>query len=369
MKRIAKTILISFIAVFILASCANKAPEYAGGLVMDTVFNITVYGEPGLAEELLEAGAELDEKVLNRFNEASLISAYSSPDSKNGPFEDAFAGAEGGPGGISGTAVISGVETDLSDILAKSEELREASYGAFDIRLGRLSDLWNVKGRMSGDESSVIPGPAEIENALGDRTVYDLGAVGKGVYLDTALDMLEASGAQAAVVSAGGSVLVYGSKPDGSDFRVAITDPMNPVSSGEPFATIVVGGGYCISTSGSYERFFESGDERYHHILDPLSGYPAWTKEDIEKRSTIPAYAQSSPIVMPSSVPVSVTVISHSGFYSDALSTACFVLGPEMGIALAEKYDSEAIFIMSNGEMIVSDGIIYNNDSNELTLR
>ena len=77
MKRIAKTILIPILAVCILASCTDKAPEYAGGLVMDTVFNITVYGEPGLAEELLEAGTELDEKVLNRFNDESLISLYS----------------------------------------------------------------------------------------------------------------------------------------------------------------------------------------------------------------------------------------------------------------------------------------------------
>ncbi|MBO7531202.1 MAG: FAD:protein FMN transferase, partial [Lachnospiraceae bacterium] len=112
MKRIAKTILISFLSVCMLASCTNKAPEHAGGLAMDTVFNITVYGEPGLATELLEAATELDEKVLNRFDEGSLISAYSS---------DA----------ASMTAVVSGNETDLSDILARSEELREASYGAF----------------------------------------------------------------------------------------------------------------------------------------------------------------------------------------------------------------------------------------------
>ena len=369
MKRIAKTILIPLLSVCMLASCTNKAPEHAGGIVMDTVFNVTVYGEPGLAEDLIDAGCELDEKVLNRFDDGSLLSVYSSFEAQGGSPEGSSAEDESGPGGISMTSVISDVRIDLQDILAKSEELREASYGAFDIRLGKLSDLWNVKDKMSGDESAVIPGPLEIENLLGDRSVYDLGAVGKGVYLDMALDMLKSSKAQAAVVSAGGSILVYGSKPDGSDFRVAITDPLNPVSSGEPFATIVTGGGYFISTSGSYERYFEFGDERYHHILDPLSGYPAWTKEDIENRSAIPVYALSSPPVMPSSVPVSVTVISHSGFYSDALSTACFVLGPDMGIALARQYDSEVIFIMSNGEVVVSDGIIYNTDEKIITIK
>lgn len=357
MKRIAKTILISFLAVCILASCTNKAPEHAGGLAMDTVFNITVYGEPNLAAELLDAGCELDEKVLNRFNDESLVSMYSS------------LGSSSGTDDIPMIAAISGTEVNLEDIIAKSEELRASSYGVFDVRLGALSDLWNIRGRMNGDVSAVIPGSSEILNALSDRSVYDLGAVGKGVYLDMAFDMLKASKAQAAVVSAGGSILVYGSKPDGSDFKVAITDPLNPLSSGEPFATIVIGGGYFISTSGSYERYFEYGDERYCHILDPLSGYPAWTKEDIENRVGIPAYAQSSPSEMPSSIPVSVTVISRSGFYSDALSTACFILGPDMGTALAERYDSEAIFIMSDGEVIVSDGIIYDAGKKEITLR
>ncbi len=369
MKRIAKTILISVLSVCMLASCTNKAPEHAGGIVMDTVFNVTVYGAPGLAEELLDAGCELDEKVLNRFNEGSLISVYSARELYDGSPEGSSAEAAGGPDASSVTAVVSDYEADLSDILARSEELREASYGAFDVRLGALSDLWDVKGRMSGDKCAVIPGPGEIENALGDRSVYDLGAVGKGIYLDMALDILERSGAQAAVVSAGGSVLVYGSKPGSSGFRVAITDPFNPLSSGEPFATIVLTGGYFISTSGSYERFFEYGGARYHHILDPLSGYPAWTKEDIKNRSGIPSFALSSLFEMPSSVPVSVTVISQSGFYSDALSTACFVLGPDMGISLAQQYDSEVIFIMSDGEVVVSDGIIYNTDEKIITIK
>ncbi|MBO4609105.1 MAG: FAD:protein FMN transferase [Lachnospiraceae bacterium] len=363
MKRIAKTIALSLAAVCMLASCTNKAPEYAGGLAMDTVFNITVYGEPDLAGELLDAGTELDEKVLNRFESESMISVYSSL----GANDDSPKGSSG-TGAASMTAVISGAEVDLEEILAMSEELRASSYGVFDVRLGVLSDLWDIKGRMNGDVSAVIPGPSEIQSALGDRSVYDLGAVGKGVYLDMAHDILENSKAQAAVVSAGGSVLVYGLKPDGSDFKVAITDPLNPVSSGEPFATIVIEGGYFISTSGSYERFFEYGDERYCHILDPLSGYPAWTSEDIANRVGIPAYAQSSPSEMPSSIPVSVTVISRSGFYSDALSTACFVLGPDMGTALAERYDSEAVFIMSDGKVITTDGIIYDAGKKEITL-
>ena len=352
MKRITQTILTAVIACFVLASCSNKAPEQAGGIVMDTVFSITVYGEPGLAEELLDAGSELDEKVLSRFSDDSLLSEYSSGIS-----------AEPGP------AVISGTEINLSDILEKSERLRYDSAGMFDVRIGALSDLWDIGGRMNGDENSVPPAPDLIKKALEDRSVYDLGGVGKGIYLDMAFDILERSDAQAAVVSAGGSVLVYGAKPGGSDFKVAITDPFRPESSGEPFATINLDGGYFISTSGSYERYFDHDGERYHHILNPLNGYPAWCAEDAFNRSGLEVYLLSSPGEMPESVPVSVTIISKSGFYSDALSTACFVLGPDMGLPLAQSYDSEAVFIMSDGKVVVSDGIIIDEAEKTITLR
>ena len=352
MKRITKTILISLITLCIMSACTNKAPEYAGGIAMDTVFNITVYGDPGLAGELLDAGTELDEKVLSRFNEESLLSLYSE-------------GASYDPGSL----MISGAEVSLSDILEKSDRLNRDCAGMFDVRLGALSDLWNIKERMNGDEVCVTPGPQQIAQAAEDKSVYDLGAVGKGVYLDMAYSILEGSNAQAAVVSAGGSVLVYGRKPDGSDFKVAITNPFRPESSGEPFATISICGGHFISTSGSYERYFEFDGERYHHILNPLNGYPAWCREDVYNRSGLPVYLLSAPGEMPASVPVSVTVISDSGFYSDALSTACFVLGPEMGMPLAASYGSEVIFVMSDGEVVASDGIIYNGSDGTITLR
>ena len=94
--------------------------------------------------------------------------------------------------------------------------------------------------------------PAQIESLRGVRSVPDLGSVGKGIYLDLAYDILSDSNASAAVVSAGGSILVYGQKPDGKLFRVAIRDPF-PGSSSDAFATIILSGTHFVSTSGSYE--------------------------------------------------------------------------------------------------------------------
>ena len=94
-------------------------------------------------------------------------------------------------------------------------------------------------------------------------------------------------------------------------------------------------------------------------IIDPASGYPAWTYADIMNSNSVPPEFRSNPIPIPEHIPVSVTIISDSGFLSDALSTACFILGPDLGIPLAEKYSSEAIFIMNDGTVLTSHGIIF----------
>ena len=352
MKRIIGTIIISALSLCILASCVNKAPEYASGFAMDTVFNITVYGGPGLAGELLEAGEELDERVLSRFSEDSLLALYSS-------------GSSDEPG----SAVIMDSEVKLSDILDKCDEICVSSGGAFDVRIGALSDLWDIKGRISGEVSAVTPGDLQIRAASDDRSVYDLGAVGKGIYLDMAMEILEASDAEAAVVSAGGSILTYGEKPDGSLFRVAITDPFKDSSGNGSVATIILPGGYFVSTSGSYERYFEFNGEIYHHILDPATGYPAWCDEDVKGRVGLaPELLSSSVSLRGEDIPVSVTVIAGSGLVSDALSTACFILGPAEGMKLAGCYDSEVIYIMRDGTVITSDGIIYDAGEGTVTL-
>ena len=87
-----------------------------------------------------------------------------------------------------------------------------------------------------------------------------------------------------------------------------------------------------VSTSGDYEKFFEEDGVRYHHILDPKTGAPA--QSDL----------------------ISVTIISESGFLTDALSTACFVAGKEEGMKLAEQFGAEAIVITRDGEVFQTEG-------------
>lgn len=165
-----------------------------------------------------------------------------------------------------------------------------------------------------------------------DQCTLDLGAVGKGIACDVAQNYLkqqkEVSGA---VIAVGGSILLYGSKADGTNWNVAVQNPRG--KDGEAMGVLSLSGTTNVSTSGDYEKYFMQNGKRYHHILDPSTGYPA----------------ESSLI--------SVTVVSDNGLFSDGLSTACFVLGKEKGQKLLETYGAEGIFIDQNKKVTVTKGL------------
>ncbi len=219
--------------------------------------------------------------------------------------------------------------TTLLDVCQKSD-------GAFDITLGAVSDLWSF------GKNPKVPDEAQLKKVLsesgyenitfsGNRLTLnggkiDFGAVGKGIALDEIRTLLDDGRINQATVSVGGSVLIYGNKT----VKVGIRDPFGNV--GRSIATLPLSNA-CVSTSGSYERRFEENGKSYHHILDPETGYPV------------------------DNGLVSVTVISDSGLLSDALSTACFVLGTEKGMALAQEYGCEAVFITENKQIYTTKAI------------
>lgn len=255
---------------------------------------------------------ELDSKQLSRYMSGSEISRINSE-------------AE---------AVLS---DEMRDYITELLEVGKMSGGKFDIALGAVSDLWSF------NDSPRVPSTDELTEALSrsgsdklslsgntltraDGCIIDLGSAGKGIALDKVKSYLSDKKISSAVVSVGGSVLLYGK----GSFNVGVRDPWG--EAGRSVMTVKLDAG-CVSTSGSYERCFEQGGKRYHHILDPDTGLP------VENGL------------------VSVTVISDSGLLSDALSTACFVLGAEGGAKLAAKYGCEAIFITEDKKVICTDGI------------
>lgn len=238
------------------------------------------------------------------------------------------------------------VSTFLADTLTKLKTLYADSDGALDVSIGALIELWDIDAR-AGSTLYTLPEKTEIERALslsgfdrveikGDAVklpegmILDPGAIGKGMACDVVREYLEENSVQAAVISVGGSVLTYGEKPDGSAFKVGI---VNPFATDENIGFLTLTGSVCVSTSGDYERYVEADGVRYHHIMDPRTGYPA--ESGIK----------------------SVTVVSESGFLSDALSTACFVMGEERGIELVNQYGAEALLIRDDGSFAMTEGM------------
>lgn len=302
-------------------------------VAMGTVVNLVVYPGDGmdreeateLASNMLKLVRELEESRLSRKLESSELYQINQS-----------VGSEQG----------SEISRELFELLDACEKMRLDSEGAFDVTIGALTMLWKMDERAAGEETRDLPAREELLEALshcgsskirlqGDRIFLEkgvkleLGSVGKGAALDEIAKFLSEKDL-AGIFSLGGSILTFGEKPDGTPWKVGVTDPMQP---DQILGTLSLKGQWCVSTSGDYERFFLHDGARYHHLLDPATGYPA--KSGVH----------------------SVTILCKNGFLSDALSTACFVLGKEKGMELARKYEAEVLFVDEDGGISMSDGL------------
>ena len=222
--------------------------------------------------------------------------------------------------------------SDLTlSVIKTALDVCEKSGGALDIGIGELVDLWSINQGASQppeeEQISSLKGNKYKDISLNGSEItlkngakIDLGSVGKGAACDSVRQILEMSGAKRAVISIGGSILLFGE----GEFTVGVASPER--GSADYIATIKTGSGF-VSTSGTYERYFDYDGVRYHHILNPKTGYPVQNGL------------------------ASVTIASDSGVLSDALSTACFVLGIEEGKKLAEQYGCQAVFVTDDKQI------------------
>lgn len=347
MKRFYRKICVSLLVVISVAvtGCGKQTRYTAVDTVMGTIVTQTIYGAEDVTGRIKALLADLETKELSWRVVGSAVANIN---------------AAAGSGEI--TAVPEKLNQDLNTLLGISEK----SGGAFDITIAPVVRLWNIDSWAAGvnpaemesetteksaeesqNPSALIPTPDEISKAL-ISTGYeqiektedgillpagmsiDLGAAGKGIACDRIVEFLAKNKVDGAVVAVGGSVLVYGEKPDHTPWQVAIVDPLDTA---KKLGVLSLAGQWCVSTSGDYERFVEVDGVRYHHILNPATGYPA------------------------ESGVRSVTIVCKSGILSDALSTACFVLGIEDGMKLAESYGAEALFVDDAGNVFLTDGM------------
>ena len=227
------------------------------------------------------------------------------------------------------------VPADIYPLFERALFFAEKTDGAFNPVIGGVVKLWNI-----GFENARKPEDRDIQEAL-SRIDYkdvqltgaavflkkagmkfDLGAIAKGFAADELSRIVTQAGIVHAVIDIGGTISAVGKRPDGKRWNIGIRDPR--VQQGQPIISAPIES-RSISTSGSYERYFEQDGVRYHHIIDPATGYPV--------RSNV----------------IAVSVFSESATDADALSTACFVLGYEKAVELlAELSDTEALFIFDD---------------------
>jgi thiamine biosynthesis lipoprotein len=227
-------------------------------------------------------------------------------------------------------------------VLREAQEVARLSGGAFDPTILPLTRLWDF------DSGGRLPAPEEIAAAL-PRVDYrrlevqpsgevslppgfglDLGGIAKGAVVDRLADELDREGHRDYLIDAGGDILLSGLKEGRKQWVIAIRHPRNHEAFVGMLSLGEKGTRVAVVTSGDYERTFERGGRRYHHILDPHTGYPTTGT-------------------------ASVTVIAPTCSRADALATAAFVLGGEKGLALLESQaDTEGLVISEEAGRLVA---------------
>lgn len=237
------------------------------------------------------------------------------------------------------------IHPDTYRLLKLSLGFSELSKGAFDITVRPLTKLWGI-----GKKHDYIPSEEEIGIALklvnyrdllfdgkgcraGLRKAgqsLDLGGIAKGYAADEVRRILLGHGIIDALINLGGNIVAMGHREDGRPWQIGIQNPLS--SRGEHIGTIEASD-QTIVTSGSNEQFFIRDGVRYHHIIDPRTGFPAAT--DL----------------------LSVTSVCSCSTDADALTTAIFVSGITDSIRLLDSADAQAVFVTTNGDLFLTEGL------------
>lgn len=316
-------VLAALLLLQLVSGCVSPALSATRTeFLLDTFVTVTLYGSDD--EALLDGAIELCasyDATLDRHNPDSELSRL------NGAGEEGMA-----------------VSDSLYELLELALGYCARSGGHYDITVAPVMDLWDFHG-----DRPQPPTPEQVESALAlvdwrrvelgadNRVVLhggaqvDLGSIAKGYIADQMADYLREQKVPGAIVNLGGNVITVGTKPGGKDFEIGI---QKPFEDREEIAGSLPVHDLSLVSSGIYERYFRHEDKLYHHIVDAATGWP------VENGL------------------LSVTIICPSSADADAMSTLCFLLGLEAGLALVEGTpDTEAVFLQQDGTTWLSSGL------------
>lgn len=326
-----------FLLIISVSSCTGNRrgekgrqskPESESSFLLGTLVELSFYGGDYGKDVFREAFRTISqyENILSRNISTSEISALN----RN-----------------SGTSSVK-ISESTYFLMEKGHYYSDVSGGLFDISIGPLVSLWGI-----GTEDAKVPSVSEIEKAVklvdyrkislvhdqekGEYSAFlekqgmqvDLGAIAKGYIADQVKELVTGRGVNSAIINLGGNVLLVGKKPDGSFFRIGIQDPFD--NRGK-YLGILEAEDVSIVTSGIYERYFEEDGRIYHHILDPVTGFPV--ENEI----------------------MGISVITEKSVDGDALSTALFMLGLEKAVDFVNSRDSIDAIIISRDKKIYLAG-------------
>lgn len=338
--RYLRSIALSLALALGLTACSgtpadpDTAEEHVQFLAMDTAMTLSVYGERRSAalqaaeHQIQDLEAQLSrtepDSAVSRLNEAGTLEAGERAE-------------------------------DLLPLLEAAERYCRETGGAFDITVAPVVAAWGF----AGGNGYHVPSPAELESLLErvdgtavkieGRTVtlspgqsVDLGGIAKGYAADKLANIFRECETPRAMASLGGNVLAWGNRPDGMPWRVGVQDPARPGDQGSFAGILNLENAFAV-TSGGYQRYFEQDGKRYHHIIDPATGYPA------------------------SSGLTSVTVVAGCageqdlpGTMCDALSTTFFVLGEALALDFWSAWTGvpfDLVLITEDGRVVITEGL------------
>lgn len=315
--------VVVFIGILVLFGCVNRNEKIhkQTRFLMDTYCTIQAVGPRKPTLQAIGLALDRMEEIDKKFNALNPQSPVYKFNTEHVPITD----------------------QEILDLFRIAQIISQESKGAFDCSVYPLIKLWGFY-----EDTPALPENKKIteclknigyqnlilkENTLVKQTDamgIDLGGIAKGYAVQEAAQVLKKQGITSALIDAGGDIYALG-KLKGKPWRVGIRR-----SRGEGIMGVLEVSDLSVVTSGDYERFFEKDGIRYHHLLDPKTGYPA--KELI-----------------------SVTVVSQDPVFADAWSTALFIMGEIEGMEIVERTEQiEALMVTSQGEILYSSGLTDN---------